>query len=206
MSESSADEARTWVAAAAGDSASFGELFDRHRDRVFRHAFRLLRSVADADDASATAFLELWRRRRHVRLVDGSILPWLLVTTTYVARNLQRSASRYRQVIDSLPRGSEGADAASAYLDQHPLEAVDPRLAGALRRLPVADMQLFALVAFEDFPVAAAAAAIGISEAAAKTRLHRVRKRLKAELADVGYRTPAPSVSLEATGLEGTGR
>ncbi|WP_396133584.1 RNA polymerase sigma factor [Arthrobacter sp. 1088] len=45
----------------------------------------------DAEDATAAAFLELWRRREGVRLVDGSILPWLLVTTTNTARNLQRS-------------------------------------------------------------------------------------------------------------------
>lgn len=142
-----------WVAAAVGDGAAFGELFDRHKDRVFRHAYRLLRNVPDAEDASATAFLELWRRRRHVRVVDGSILPWLLVTTTYVSRNLQRSASRYRAVIDALPRDSAESDTAARYLDEHPLDAVDPRFTAALRRLSVADMELFMLVAFEDFPL-----------------------------------------------------
>jgi RNA polymerase sigma-70 factor (ECF subfamily) len=44
-------------------------LFDRHRDRVFRHAYRLAGQRHDAEDIMSTAFLELWRGRLKVR--DG---------------------------------------------------------------------------------------------------------------------------------------
>lgn len=77
-----ADEADHWSAAIAGDAQAFAALFDLHRDRVFRYARRLLGDIHDAEDATAGAVLELWRRRTSVRVVEGSVLPWLLVTTT----------------------------------------------------------------------------------------------------------------------------
>ncbi len=70
-----------WGRSLTGDGEAFDVLFDRHRDRVFRHACRLADTRQDAEDAVASAFLELWRCRAKVQLVDGSVLPWLLVTT-----------------------------------------------------------------------------------------------------------------------------
>jgi RNA polymerase sigma-70 factor (ECF subfamily) len=67
-----------WSRGVDGNGSAFGELFDIHHDRVFRHAYRLVENRHDAEDVTATAFLELWRRRADVRLVDGSVLPWLL--------------------------------------------------------------------------------------------------------------------------------
>jgi RNA polymerase sigma-70 factor (ECF subfamily) len=87
-----------------GDSEAFAAVFDLHKDRVYRHARRLLGNVDDAEDVNAGAFLELWRRRAAVRLVEGSVLPWLLVSTTNLARNSARGLRRYRALLASLPR------------------------------------------------------------------------------------------------------
>ena len=67
-----------------GTGTRFRELFDLHRDRVFRHAWGLAGNRQDAEDVIASAFLSLWRLRQRVRLVDGSVLPWLLATTTNI--------------------------------------------------------------------------------------------------------------------------
>ena len=75
------DELRLWSRARNGDALAFAAIFDLHRDRVFRQAVRLLDSPPDAEDVCASAFLELFRRRDDVRIVNGSVLPWLLVTT-----------------------------------------------------------------------------------------------------------------------------
>ncbi len=143
-------ESELWTRSLGGDSAAFGELFDKHRDRVFRHAFRLVGNVHDAEDAAATVFLELWRRRKQVRVVDGSILPWLLVTATNTCRNIQRAARRYRTFIDALPRDPDSLGAEEELLRRHPLDSVDEPLILALRTLTPTDMQLFALVNLED--------------------------------------------------------
>ena len=90
MSRDDFDEAAAWSAARGGDGPAFASLFDRHRDRVFGHALRLVRERHDAEDVTAVVFLEAWRKRESVRLVDGSIIGWLLVTTNYAARNHTR--------------------------------------------------------------------------------------------------------------------
>jgi RNA polymerase sigma factor (sigma-70 family) len=164
-------DAEVLAAAVAGDARAFGELWDRHRDRVFGHALRLTAVRADAEDATAVAFLEAWRKRSAIRDVDGSILPWLLVTTTNVCRNLQRASRRYRAALDALPRSRDPQEPTASDLD----------LRRALAALPAVDQRLVALT-IEGYSTAEAAAALGLSPGAARTRLSRARARLRLDL------------------------
>ncbi|MGQ2915017.1 RNA polymerase sigma factor [Microbacterium aurantiacum] len=182
-----------WERGAAGDDGAFGLIFDLHRDRVFRHAYRILQDVHDAEDASAVAFLELWRRRRQVRLVDGSPLPWLLATTTNTCRNLARTKRRYRTLLDALPHSATAPSAEDAALDGL---VADGDLVAALTTLSRADAELFALVAVEGYAITDAAVAVGVSPGAARTRMHRIRNSLQHQL---GHHTLAGYLSKEAT-------
>ncbi|MCU1407490.1 MAG: hypothetical protein JWQ43_3793, partial [Glaciihabitans sp.] len=73
-------DAAEWPLVLHSDGDAVGRVFDRHRDRIFRHSLALVPSGDDARDVVAITFLEAWRRRDSVRFVDGSLLPWLLVT------------------------------------------------------------------------------------------------------------------------------
>lgn len=110
MSANSPTDKVAWARVLAGDSRNFGVLYDRHRDRVFRHALGRLSHPADAEDATAIAFLELWRRRAQVRFVDDSLLPWLIVTTSNVVHNLRRSRRRYERMLARLPEPDHHPD------------------------------------------------------------------------------------------------
>jgi RNA polymerase sigma factor (sigma-70 family) len=176
------DEA-LWHRSLDGDGEAFGGLFDRYRDRVFRHACRLVDTRHDAEDVAASAFLELWRRRADVRLVEGSVLPWLLVTATNLGRNTARGTRRYRQLLERLPRAEEQPDAAEVALGTHAL-GVNARLRAGLRSLSKTDAHLFVLVALEGYPVTAAAEQLGLSVSAARARLHRVRTGLREQFGD----------------------
>ncbi|WP_344676995.1 hypothetical protein [Tessaracoccus defluvii] len=57
--------------------------------------------------------------------MNGSVLPWVLVTATYTARNVGRSRKRHRALLDRLPRSEHAQDSAE----------VDEVGWGALRRL-----------------------------------------------------------------------
>jgi RNA polymerase sigma-70 factor (ECF subfamily) len=116
-----------------------------------------------------------------VREVGGSVLPWLLVTTSNLARNQRRAARRYRRFLAALPRSVDVPDAADSVLASATL-GLDPVLLDALRSLRGPDLHLLTLVAIEDYSIADAATVIGISEPAAKTRLHRIRTRLRDQL------------------------
>lgn len=180
--QEAADEAASWAAALAGDGQAFNHIFRLHRDDVFRYARRLTDSPTDADDITASTFLELWHRRDAVRLVNGSVKPWLLVTAANIARNLRRSTRRWRAVLQQLPRDHDDPDPAAiaaAHLDaQHGRSP----LAAALRRLPAIDTGLLTLTVFEGYTVADAAQILGITDATARSRLSRARARLRAQL------------------------
>lgn len=60
-----------WHRSVQGQGDAFGVLYDLHRDRVFRHAYRLCGNHHDAEDVMAASFLELWRRRKQVRIGTG---------------------------------------------------------------------------------------------------------------------------------------
>jgi RNA polymerase sigma-70 factor (ECF subfamily) len=177
-----------WRGSLAGDGGAFGALFDRYRDRVFRHACRLVDARHDAEDVTASAFLELWRRRTDVRLVEGSVLPWLLVTATNLGRNAARGTRRYRQLLERLPRAEEQPDAAEVALGTHAL-GVDARLRAGLRSLNKTDAHLFVLVGLEGYPVTVAAEQLGLSVSAARARLHRGRAGLRELLRDQSTET-----------------
>lgn len=176
-------EAQLWSRAAAGDADAFGVLFDRHRDRVYRHVCHLVDRRQDAEDVTAVTFLELWRRRSHVRLVNGSVLAWVLVTATNSARNQSRGARRYEALLARLPRAPNAPDPAD--VTAAGALGVDPALRAALRTLSGTDLRLFALVAVEEYPLTDAAAALGLTPSAVKSRLHRIRVRLRGHLGGI---------------------
>jgi RNA polymerase sigma-70 factor (ECF subfamily) len=190
------DDERLWSRSIKGDGEAFRVLYIRYRDRIFRHAYRLSGDRQDAEDIMATAFLELWRRRAKVRVVEGSILPWLLVTTTNTARNSGRAALRYRRLLDSLPRRSETSDPMGDDLFLSYRDALDKDLARALGALNSTDLHLVSLVVFEDFTIAAAAAVLELTPGSAKTRMHRARQRMKVALSGT-HHVPTPTTVLE---------
>jgi RNA polymerase sigma factor (sigma-70 family) len=159
-----------WAAALRGEGEAFGLIFDRHRDRVRRHSHRLVPTPADAEDVVAITFLEAWRRRDAVRFVDGSMLPWLLVTATNSARNLSRGARRYRALLERLPLASS--------FEPSP----DDDAQRALRSLPLADQQVIALCVLDGYSEREAAAALGVAPGTVKSRLSRAKARLARQL------------------------
>jgi RNA polymerase sigma factor (sigma-70 family) len=161
-----------WQRALDGDGEAFGRIFDAHRDRVFRHSLRLVGSWADADDVVATVFLECWRRRASVRVVDGSLLPWLLVTATNVSRNLTRSSRRYRALLDRLPPPVPAPD----------YELEESTALDALRNLSRQHQQVLVLCVLEGYLEADAARALGVPVGTVKSRLARARRRLGQQL------------------------
>src|SRR5262245_58746836 len=98
-----ATDAELWAEAVNGDQAAFGMLFDRHARAVYNHCFRICASWAAAEDATQSTFLIAWRKRDQVRLVDDSILPWLLSIATNAGRDERRSARRWLAALLRIP-------------------------------------------------------------------------------------------------------
>ena len=178
-------DAEYWRVATAGDGSGsgggdgsgegFAAVFDRHQQRVFRHSLALVPTFDDAKDVVAVAFLEAWRKRASVRFVDGSLLPWLLVTATHAAQNITRSARRYRDLIDRVPPSGDMPDPAEL-LDDGPAVA-------ALRTLSQGHQKVVTLCIIEGLTIAEAAHLLRVPVGTVKSRLHFAKKALAADLA-----------------------
>jgi RNA polymerase sigma-70 factor (ECF subfamily) len=166
-----------WELVLSGDSRSYGAIWDRHWDRIFRHLVASGNSASNAEDLTAATFLELWRRRGAVRFVDGSLLPWLIVTAQNVSRNAARASRRYQRFLAALPPPPVIPDHADPIADRDDVHLIALRSAIAAAR--PADATLLAMTALEGFTIREAATALGISESAAKMRLSRLRARLR---------------------------
>ena len=167
-------DASDWAAALEGRGEAFGRIFDRHRDRLFRHSLRLVPTAADADDVVAIAFLEAWRKRAAVRFVEGSLLPWLLVTATHSAHNVSRSSRRYRALLARLPAEEFVADHAEHFGEGDAVRA--------LRALSLVDREVIALCVLEGLSEREAASALGVPAGTVKSRLSRAKSRLARQL------------------------
>ncbi|MEV5764418.1 sigma-70 family RNA polymerase sigma factor [Micromonospora sp. NPDC052213] len=177
--ETRACDEELWPAVAAGDEGAFGRLFDRHSRAVYNHAFRLTGSWCTAEDITQATFLVAWRRRDAARLVDGSVLPWLLVVASNAVRTEWRSARRWAALLRRLPVDRQAVDdpaeeVAQRLDDERRMSAI----LAAARRLPRAEREAVALCLWSGVPYADAAAALGVSEVAVRSRVSRARKRL----------------------------
>ncbi|MFE5839326.1 RNA polymerase sigma factor [Arthrobacter sp. NPDC056493] len=173
-----ADEA-LWLLAVTGDGDAFGYLFDRHRDRVLHHVLKVVGSN-HAEDITAVVFYEAWRRREYVRIVNGSIVPWLLVTANNTIRNHTRQRRRYKAFLDQLPLPAMGGDVAEDFAEFSERDEQATVLRAAFSRLKPQDRDVLTLCVVEGLSVRQAAAALGIAEGTVKSRLHRAKTRLGA--------------------------
>lgn len=178
MRDDLADDTTLWAACREGDGDAFGRLWDRHRDSVFRQALGHVDSPFDAEDVTGITFLEAWRRRDRVRVVNQSVLPWLLTTCKNVARNHERSRRRYRAFLDTLP-----APPVVDVLDD--LDVLQ-QATTVLDSLPDVDRELLTLTAVEGLNLREAGERLGLTHDAARARLSRAKARLRIAATSIG--------------------
>lgn len=167
-----------WSDATAGDGDAFGVLFDRHVQAVYRHCFRLTSSWTGAEDATQSTFLLAWRKRGEVRLVDDSVLPWLLSVASNVVRDQQRSLRRWQNAVLRLPPQPDSTDIAGEVAGRVDSERRMREVLRAVRRLPRAERDALALCIWSGVSYADAAVVLGVNEAAVRARVSRARRRL----------------------------
>jgi RNA polymerase sigma factor (sigma-70 family) len=180
-------DAALWRQAAAGQPEAFGLLFDRHATAVYNYLFRRTADWSAAEDLTAAVFLQAWRRRAQVVFDGDSALPWLLGVARLLLRNTVRARNRYQSALSRA--GAEPVAPAVGLGD--PAELVAGRLDSerqmaqvrhAISRLPRQQQEVIELCVFAGLDQQAAAIAMGVSVGTVKSRLHRARERLGAEL------------------------
>lgn len=167
-----------WLRVIDGDGAAFASLFLRHRDRVFVHSLRLVRTPFEAEDVTAMVFLEAWRCRSRIRLVNDSMLGWLLITATNVARNKIRSTLRYERLLRKLPQSPLVPDHSDSVAENVDDDRRSLLLRQAYRSLGRRDQEVIALCVLEDMSTAEVSELLGIPSGTVKSRLSRAKQKL----------------------------
>jgi RNA polymerase sigma-70 factor (ECF subfamily) len=175
------DDGALLRAHADGDPDAFTQLVRRHRDRLWAVALRTLGDREEAADALQDALISAYRSAHRFR-GDAAVTTWLhrIVVNACLDRVRRRSARPTVPLTETEPRPVAPVDSDTA---------LDVR--AALAQLPVEQRAALVLVDVQGYPVAEAAAILGVAEGTVKSRCARGRARLAVLL---GYlRNPPPA-------------
>jgi RNA polymerase sigma-70 factor (ECF subfamily) len=176
----------------AGEPDAFGELFRRHRDRLWAVALRTLSDREEAADALQDALLSAHRAAGRFR-GDSAVTTWLhrIVINSCVDRLRRRRAQPTVPLADPTARGWEPA---APPVDHDTVLVVRE----ALRRLATDQRVAITLVDLQGYSVAEAAEILEIAEGTVKSRCARGRARLAVLLGHL--RTGEPDRDLDHPG------
>ena len=165
----------------AGDQQAWTELVEATHREVYSLCLRILRDPDDAAEATQDAYLKAWRGLKGFR-GEAMFTTWLYRVAANAAISKQRRRARRRQ--HETGAGDDQLEIAAATDPAHDaelrleLDAVE----AALARLPLLYRSAVVLRDVYGFSTEEVAKQLGISETAAKVRVHRGRKKLKVEL------------------------
>ena len=180
QSESSGRD-RLVEAAQAGDRDAFDELVRVTYADTYTLAYRLTGDEEDARDVVQEAYLRAYRGLKRFR-GDAQFSTWMYRITANCASTYLAKRTRHRH--DELVEDAVIADGRPEVDPESMAEAelLRDRLSDALHDLPPGLRAVVVLRDVYDLPHEAIATELGISEAAAKVRLHRARKKLRERL------------------------
>ena len=167
--------------AGAGESAAFLQIYERHRDPIFRFAYRLSGSVEVAEDITHDCFLGVLRQPANFRPGRATLRTYLLGA----ARNLWLKQLRMKDRETELDDITEPKFEASG---RGPLrEILDDELTAAVKQavsdLPPMQREALVLFEYEGLALNEIADIVGADVGAIKARLHRARQGLRSSLA-----------------------
>lgn len=157
----------------------FAELFDEHALPLHRYLARRV-GVDVADDLVSETFLTAMRAEENYDREKGSAVGWLYGIATNLLRGHAKREARLLRTAERY-----GVDLGVAESLEHSVVArIDARshlrrIAGVLAKMSEADRDLVLLVSLAGLSVQDAAEALGMNSGTARSRLHRLRAKLK---------------------------
>ncbi len=162
----------------SGDSAALERITRCYSERLLRAGRRHCRTADEADDAVQDALLSAATNLDEFR-GEGSLEGWLVRIVARACRRLSRGKKNDIQ--------SHDPDATLVDLDASPeseaaRHEVGRMIDGALLELRPDDRMILLLAEVEEFTAPEIAARLGISPGAVRTRLTRLRERVRTSL------------------------
>jgi RNA polymerase sigma-70 factor (ECF subfamily) len=165
------------------DPELFETFYREHVEDLQRFVARRIGDRERTADLTAEIFLAAIDSAHRYRSRRGTPKTWLYGIAGVLVANDRRQQGRERAGQERL-RGSALLDEEDAALMDARIDAAaqSRRLYAAMDRLPESERAILELVAIDELSVAEAAAAAGVRSVTARVRLHRARRKLRAEL------------------------
>jgi RNA polymerase sigma-70 factor (ECF subfamily) len=172
-----------------GDQAAIAELFGRHYQSCLRLARGILRSEDESQDAVQSAFVSAFQHFYAFR-GESSFRTW--ISRIVINRCMMQRRTPWRRAswiyLDEMPAG-RGADSLACDAPTPEKFAysreIHSALAGAVSCLPRDLREAFALHCLSGLSVKEVAEILGLTLAAAKTRVFRARAKVRVHLQPV---------------------
>jgi RNA polymerase sigma-70 factor (ECF subfamily) len=152
------------------ETLEFGQLYERHAQDVLRFALYLTGSRAEAEDITSETFVRAWVGSDAIRV--GTVKAYLFM----IARNLHIDWRRRQAKRAELAHDPE--DPAPGPESEIGAKSELRAVMAALQRLPEIDRAALLMRSHEDMPYENIAAALGLTPAAARVKVHRARMKL----------------------------
>jgi RNA polymerase sigma-70 factor (ECF subfamily) len=168
--------------AKGGDQAAFVELYQRHRNGIFRFAYRLLGSVEIAEDITHDCFLSLIKQPANFDSAKGSLRTYLYAAARNLVMKHFRGSDRETALDDSVDdfRIPAREEPLPRLLD----EELALKVKEAVLSLPPLQREALVLFEYEGLSLNDVASVVGTDVGAVKARLHRARQRLRSRLSN----------------------
>jgi RNA polymerase sigma-70 factor, ECF subfamily len=150
----------------------FREAFDRHKDAVYRFAWRMTNSPEAAEDVAQEVFLALLRRPEAFDPARGELRGFLFGAARNQVRKQWREANRWAEL-------DEDAFVAPPVIELEIGKAVE----AAIRALPLLQREALVLSEYEELSLEEIARTVDAEVGTVKSRLFRARENLRRALA-----------------------
>jgi RNA polymerase sigma-70 factor (ECF subfamily) len=183
--ETASNDERFLVAQAkAGRASAFGELYERHRLKIYRTAYRILRNQEDAEDSAQRSFQRAFTNLNRFR-EDSAFATWV----TRIAINEALMLLRQRRTNTTLSEDNSHGEGQTAFLDlpdegptpEEILSANEIRAAvtHAISHLRESLRTVVLLRELQGLTSVETARRLGLSVAAVKARTFHARRHLR---------------------------
>lgn len=163
--------------AARGATEAVGELYVRHRGRVYSVCRRMTRNAADAEDLTQEVFIHLIGQIGSFR-GESQFTTWLhRLTVNQVLMRLRRDGRRKSLMPDYVKRQISTARKGNPLTPPPVIDRIS--LEAALSQLPAGYRSAFVLHDIEGYSHEEVAGMLGCSLGNSKSQLHKARKRLR---------------------------
>jgi len=160
-----------------GNTSSYSQLIDKHKDKVFNLALRICSNHEEAEEIAQDAFLKAYRSLKNFK-GKSSFSTWLYRIAYNTAISLVRSKRKGNVYIDDLPAGVADYIEYSVPVENEDTDYRNYVVNFALQRISCEERGLITLFYFYDLDHEEISKITGISRANIKVKMLRARRKI----------------------------